>query len=253
MTRNRSDAAPSANGTGRRRRDPDRAAAAPPPAEAVARYLRANPAFLTDHPELFASLTPPDRSSGDGVVDLQGVFLNRLRHQVESLTEAHAALLRTSRDNLAAQGRLHQAVLTLLSAASFEQLIETVTTDLPATLDLDTVVLAVERRGEALPPARLRGLTRLEPGAVDLILGEGRAILLRPDSDGDPAIYGPAAGLVRSDALIRLSISSRAPAALLALGARKPEQFHPGQGTALLGFLGQALERCIRGWLNLGP
>lgn len=252
MTRNRSDAAPRANGTGGRRNGAAKPVTAEErQADAVAQYLRANPDFLIEHPELFGSLTPPDRSSGDGLVDLQGVFLTRLRDQVETLTEARNELIVTGRNNMAAQARLHRAVLTFLSATSFEQLIEMVTTDLPVMLDLDTVVLAVERRGDALPPVRLRGVTRLEPEMVDDVIGPGHDILLRPEVEGDPAIFGPVAGLVRSDALIRLSISDRAPAALLALGSRNIGQFHPGQGTALMGFLGQALERCIRGWLNL--
>jgi uncharacterized protein YigA (DUF484 family) len=69
--------------------------------------------------------------------------------------------------------------------------------------------------------------------------------------EGDAMVFGPGAGLVSSDALLRLSISSTTPTALLALGAREPGQFHPGQGTELLTFLARVVESCIRGWLNL--
>jgi uncharacterized protein YigA (DUF484 family) len=37
----------------------------------------------------------------------------------------------------------------------------------------------------------------------------------------------------------------------LALGARRPGVFHPGQGTELLVFLGQVIEHVIRAWLDL--
>jgi hypothetical protein len=65
-------------------------------------------------------------------------------------------------------------------------------------------------------------------------------------------LFGPqAASLVRSDALVRLKVSRHAPAGLLALGARRPGVFHPGQGTELLVFLGQVIEHVIRAWLDL--
>jgi uncharacterized protein YigA (DUF484 family) len=64
-------------------------------------------------------------------------------------------------------------------------------------------------------------------------------------------IFGAAAGLVASQALIRLEISPATPPALLALGARQPDQFHQGQGTELLTFLAGVLENCIRAWLDL--
>ncbi len=92
----------------------------------------------------------------------------------------------------------------------------------------------------------------LEPGSVDELIGTGHDALLRSDVVGDPALFGAAAaGLVRSDALVRLRVSSAAPIGLLALGARKPGVFHPGQGTELLSFLAQVIEHSIRAWLDL--
>ena len=64
-------------------------------------------------------------------------------------------------------------------------------------------------------------------------------------------IFGPAAGLVRSDALIRLTVGRSAPPALLAFGTRHPGYFHAGQGTELLSFLARVIEHCLRLWLGL--
>ncbi|MEI9985008.1 MAG: hypothetical protein WDN69_18470 [Aliidongia sp.] len=56
------------------------------------------------------------------------------------------ALIATSRSNLSSQQRIHAAVLALLAATSFEQLIQTVTTDLAVLLDIDVVTLCIESR-----------------------------------------------------------------------------------------------------------
>ncbi len=61
----------------------------------------------------------------------------------------------------------------------------------------------------------------------------------------------PGAELVRSDAMLRLNISSHAPAGLIAFGARHPGYFHAGQGTELMSFLGRVIEFGIRTWLDL--
>ena len=200
---------------------------------------------------LLEVLAAPARAHGDGVLDLQSFMVERLRNEVAGMREARDALVRSGRSNLAAQSRVHEAVLALLATKSFEHLIETVTTDLPVLLNLDAVGLCVEQSGRNLPPVRLGGLCQLEPDSVEAMVGSGRKVLLRGDIDGDPAIFGAAAGLVASEALIRLRPSPATPTAMLALGARKPEQFHPGQGTELLVFLGDVLERCVRTWLNL--
>jgi uncharacterized protein YigA (DUF484 family) len=82
-------------------------------------------------------------------------------------------------------------------------------------------------------------------------MGKGRQVLLRDDTTGDPEVFGGAAELVRSDALLRLKPSKAAPNALLAFGTRHPGYFHPGQGTELLSFLGRIIEFGIRSWLDL--
>ncbi len=222
-----------------------------PSAAQVDGYLRRHPDFLARHPELLKLLTPPDCRRGDGVLDLQSYMVDRLRDEVAEITAARDALVQAGRSNLTAQARVHKAVLALLSAKSFEQLIELVTTDLALALDLDAVTLGVERSERSLPPVRLDGLYQLEPDTVDQLVGKGRALMLRGKTKGDPMIFGAAAGLVASEALIRLDISPATPAALLALGSRRPDQFQQGQGTELLSFLAGVLEQCIGAWLDL--
>ena len=55
----------------------------------------------------------------------------------------------------------------------------------------------------------------------------------------------------RSEALLRLRPSARAPMGLLALGSRVEGRFDSNQGTEFLVFLARSLELCIRTWLEL--
>jgi uncharacterized protein YigA (DUF484 family) len=222
-------------------------------AEDVAQYLRENPDFLSRNPDLLRHLTPPAVDRGGGVLDLQFHMLEKLRRELDRVHDQQRELIATSRANLNNQNRVQAAVLFLLDARSFEHLIQTITTDLAVLLDLDLVSLVVETSGTAaLPHVHRSGVRVAEAGSVNQWLGK-KDVLLRADSHGLPEIYGSAAPLVRSEALVRLRISGEAPGGLLALGSREPDMFHPGQATELLCFLTRVIERCIRSWLDLPP
>lgn len=220
----------------------------------VAEFLRRNPDFLLAHPELLGVLTPPSRHLGDRVVDMQGFMIERLRVENQRLAEHHDALLDAGRHALSKQSQVHQAVIAMLGARTFEHLIEVVTTDFPRMLDVDVVALCVEggaARRHCGVSGGVAGVTCLERGAIDAALGAGRDALFGADVAADERIFGAGVGLARSAALLRLRLDGRVPAALLALGSRRAERFTPGQGGEPLSFLARALEHCLRAWLDL--
>lgn len=217
----------------------------------VADYLRRHPTFLVRHPELLDCQVAPGKARGDGVIDLQQFMVERLRREIARLRSEQDELLANSRDNLSTQARIHKAVLALITADGFERVIETVTTDLALLLDVDVVMLCVERSSGKVPDPGVEGVQMLQPGAVDRLLGKGNDIVLRDDVRGDPEVFGAAAGLVRSDALLRLKVSRATPQGVIAFGTRHPGYFNPGQGTELLSFLARVLEHTIREWLDL--
>jgi uncharacterized protein YigA (DUF484 family) len=216
----------------------------------VMEYLQRHPEFLTQHPDLLDGLKLPGRRSGDGVVDLQQFMVEKLRRELQRLRGDQDDLLSNSRDNLATQTRVHRAALALLEAKSLANLIEIVTTDLAVILDVDVVTLCLERSEGLTEPSRMDGVQLLDRGAVDGLIGRDHEAMLRDEVAGDPTIFGGGAGLVRSDALLRLKFGEEMPQGLIAFGTRHPGYFDSGQGTELLGFLARILEHCVRSWLN---
>lgn len=221
-----------------------------PSVEAVAAFLASHPTFLADHPDLLETLILPEQRSPEGVVDLRGHLLQRQRDDIDRLKRQQRAIVSATRANLNTQHRIHSAILFLLDAESFEQLIQAIGTDLAVLLDLDAAVLSVEGDGASAPPPLHSGVRVLPPGTIGALLGDSDH-RLEGDIEGDGTIFGPAFGMVKSQALIRLDVSSATPPALLALGSRDPEMFQAGMRTELMGFLAHVLERCIRAWLDL--
>lgn len=215
----------------------------------VVAYLRRHPDFLDRHPEALRLLRAPSRDLGEEVYDFQHFHIERLRRDVARLSLEQRSLVAASRGTLATQGRVHKAVLAVLTAASFEQLLQIVTTDLAVLLDVDIVTIGVEN-ATASGRLSLQGVRVLKPGAIDALLGAERGILLRADMPGETALFGGAAGLVRSQALLRLGFGRGAPLGLLCLGTRQPGRFHPGLATELLSFLARVIAVAIAQWLN---
>ncbi|MBV8530823.1 MAG: DUF484 family protein [Candidatus Eremiobacteraeota bacterium] len=221
-------------------------------AREVVAYLCQNPDFLDRHPDVLRWLRAPARDIGDGVLDFQHFMLERLRRDYTRLQDERKSLIATSRGNLASQCRVHQAVLAMLRASSFEHLLQIVTTDLAVLIDVDVITLGVESAASHTPRLPLTGIHLLRSGTVDKLLGPNRDGLLYTDIHGDPALFGEAAGLVRSQALLRLSFGRTVPVGLMCMGTRSPDTFQPGLGTELLTFLARTLEISIAQWLDRG-
>ncbi len=218
-------------------------------------FLREHPNILQRHPQLLAILLSPERAfedeaaDGGEVVDLQSAMLERMRDELSRLETQSTDLIDASRANLQSQNRIHAAVLALLKARSVDHLVELLTIDLAELLHVDAVSLCLE--GGTVPPSTNHGVRVVPVGTIDRIVEGARAVTLEENVEGDRRIFGEAAGLVRSQALLRLSVREEAPRALLAMGSRDPGRFHQGQGTELLGFLAAIMEHCIRTWLDL--
>ncbi|HTT81783.1 MAG TPA: DUF484 family protein [Stellaceae bacterium] len=240
----------------RSRRAVREAAAAPAPegsreisGREVVAYLRRHPDFLDRHPEALRALGAAHRELGADVFDFQHFHIEQLRRDLARLTAEQRNLITAGRATLASQGRVHKAVLAAVAAGSFEQLLQTVTTDLAVLLDVDVVTIGVE---SAVPAARLgvQGIRLLPAGAIDALLGAEREVLLRADTPGEAALFGGAAGLVRAQALLRLGFGRGAPLGVLCIGTRQPDRFQPGQGTELLAFLARVVGITIAQWLT---
>lgn len=224
-----------------------------PEAHEVRQYLSEHPDFLIVHSDLLTELTPPAHHQGDGVLDMQHYMIDRLQKQAAALKSEQLDLIAASRSNMMSQTRIHSAVLSLMEVLTFEQLIEVVTTDLTNQLDVDVVTLCVESDMYTAKVAGTDGVFTIPLGCVDEMMGQNRDIFLREDEAGEHRLFGGAATLVKSSALVRLRINSMGPSAVLALGSRDRGRFYPGQGTELLCFLAKVVAQCLKGWLNLPP
>lgn len=216
--------------------------------EAVGAWLKRNPGFLNDNPDVLAALLPPDMDHGEGVLDMQRFMLQRLQRELASITAREQNLLDAAKANADIQARIHGAVRVLMDAESLEALIGIVTGNLPKLFDVAATALCIETDTALPADVEKTGVVLLPAGALTEILTEDRTVLLRAKIEGEERVFGKKAKQVRSTALLKLDLGDRT--ALLALGASAPEGFDPRQGTELLSFFAHALQHCLRRWLT---
>lgn len=222
-------------------------------ADDVAAFLMEHPDFLARRPNLLRHMlapTGPDR--GQGIVDIRERILEKLRGEVGRLSDQQQLLVDTTRANMMNLRRVHAAVLHLLSCRGLEAMVQAITGDLAVLLDLDAATLVVEQPAGPVASIGPAGLGMAHHGTINRILGRAD-VALQSDILGSVEVWGHQAGLIRSQALVRLRIGVQGQedtAALLAFGSADPEMFHPGQATDLLLFLSGVVERVIASYLD---
>jgi uncharacterized protein len=190
----------------------------------VEAFLRANPAWLARHPDLYRILEPPVRLLGDGVADHMAAMLRVQRERADGLLAAGRATA-----DLA--GRVQDAVLALFRSSDPA---DCVSGEMPGILAVDAAHLCVE--------AEHPGARHLPAGVVAPLL-DGRQVVFRDAPADARLLHAEAAGLARHDALIR--VPGEGPPALLALLARDRHMLDPAQGSGPLGFLGRAVAAAL--------
>ena len=223
-------------------------------ADDVIAWLKPHPDFLQRNPDIVDILMPPRNEDAPGgkrkVADFQSYMIARLKDAKSKADETTREVVETARNNMNSQTRIHRAVLRLLEAYSFDEFIQTLTSDLTNLLDVDITSLVVEADGQEIPHISTLGIRIVPEGTVDKWM-QGKTTLLQSDISGIEAIYGAGATLVRSQALIRVDIAMQTPPAIIAFGSRDAGLFSPAQGTELISFLARVVERQFRNWLTL--
>ena len=220
-------------------------------AQDVRAYVLANRELFAGDLDLMAALTPKGYADSENVTDLQTFLINRLRSDLDALRDQGHTLIETAAANLVAQDHVHRAVLKLLEARSFSQFIGLLQDEVSALVGADALIICIEAAEPEIPQQPPPGIAIMTPGMVDGLLGEGIGHQFNNGRKRIPAVYGPKARRIRSEALLRLTFGHDLPVGLLVLGSVDEDTFAPDQRAELLMFFARAIERCLVSWLSI--
>lgn len=181
------------------------------------------------------------------VIDFEARAVASLRRRVAEVEEANQDLIAFARGHSGAVSAIHAAVLAAVDAEGLDHLIHIVTQLWPDLLGLDAVSIALVADTRGLR-ADLSGMQFVDARLIERSIADIDGVVLRGCERGHP-LFGPAADLIRAEALIRLDNPAPLPSGLLALGQRQPQGFETRHGSELLVFLGAILSRMMGRWL----
>ena len=214
-------------------------------AEAVESYLRQHPDFFEGRDELVARLVVPHHGSGSAIslIERQVALL---REENERLSEQLRELLEVARDNDSLTQRLHRLTLSLIDAATFEEVVDVLEDELHdqfradavelrlfSTLELEQQLATEQDRGHPAEAARFREF-----------LDRGRPVCGHLNADQLVFLFGPLAEDIGSAALI--PIKGEGIVGVLAVGSRDESRFHARKGTQFLTRLGEVVSRTLQ-------
>jgi len=202
-------------------------------ADDIALFLRGNPKFFDQHPELLEKIHVPHPHGGRAIPLSERQNL-ALREKVKLLEGKLAELIRFGEDNDAISEKVQRLAVALIGARDLAALVQSLNFHLRDDFAVPHVALRIW--GRTLPPEL--GAARL----VDEAQQHAAAAMSAPQcgpSAGNPfaAWFGEAAAHVRSMALVPLG--EAAVFGMLALGSEDPQRFFPEMGTLYLRRIGE--------------
>ncbi|TAH53354.1 MAG: DUF484 family protein [Betaproteobacteria bacterium] len=208
-------------------------------AEDVARYLRDNPDFLSDHGELFTRLTVPHPRHGGQAISLAERQLHALRDKIGQLEQKLSELIRFGEENDDISEKVHRLAVALLGARSLDGVHHAVFVSLQEDFSVPHVALRTWRKvgGEDESVAVGEATRRYVEGLRHPYCGA-------PDNIEVLGWLGEAAPHVRSIALIPL-IGNGATMGALVLGSAEAERFYAEMGTLYLGRIGDLVAAAL--------
>ena len=211
-------------------------------AHEVAAWLRRQPKFLQQFPDLALSLVVP-REDGPAA-SLASYQLEVLRDKNRELSRRLHDLYAISQENERLAVRTHQLTLALMRQPDRAGVVSAMAATLEEDFAGDLVRVVLFKPVDGLdeqPWLQVvdRDAAVLAPFADALKSGEPLCGRLHPDKQA--LLYGARIDEVQSSALLALEGTG-----LVAVGSADPNRFYPGMGTLFLRMMGEAFEVALR-------
>jgi uncharacterized protein YigA (DUF484 family) len=207
----------------------------------IAEYLRRNPAFLKDFPDLAMQLEIP-REQGPAA-SLASYQVDVLRGKNRALERRLADLIDIASDNEQLVVQVHSLTLGLLRADNLLEALRSVVAGLTEDFATDLVRVVLLGPHEDLHPAEW---LKIEPDGPDALpafaefFARKEPMIGRLASEKLSYLFGADADAVQSAALMRVGEHG-----MLAIGSHEPNRFHPGMGSMFLKLIAESVSTAI--------
>jgi len=212
----------------------------------IVEYLRKNPEFFNQHPELLADLKVPHQTGG--AVSLIERQISVLRDDNRQLRQRIRELMEIARDNDVLMGKLHELSLVLIRSGSLDSFFRDLADYLKRDFSADFVAAKVfstrdnETRAEFISP-KADGIA-----LFDSILARKKPVCGRFSQSQLAFLFGREAEQVGSAAVVPLVYKDSI--GMFAVASHDRERFRAGMSTVFLAYLGEIGGSVLHRFLN---
>lgn len=213
----------------------------PSPME-VASFLRRNPEFLTEYPDLALVLRLP-REQGQAS-SLASYQLEVLRDKNRELSRRLQELVEVAHENERLMARVHAFSLGLMRVDGLRATVAHVVAAMTEDFQTEYVRFVLFRDDPSLPAADWLLTEKAGPEGLPAFrefFEHGEPLCGRLQPGKLDLLFGARAGQVASVALLPID-----GLGMLAVGSSDSNRFHPGVGTVFLKLISEAIETALR-------
>lgn len=207
----------------------------------VASYLRRNPEFLNEFPDLALALVLP-REQGQAA-SLASYQLDVLRDKNRELNRRLHELIEIAHENQLLMVRVHTLTLALMRATSLPETLHAVVAALTEDFNTDLVRIVLFRADESLPAAEWLLIEPQGAGGLPAFaefLKRAEPLCGRLQQDKLDILFGNRVDEVASAVLLPIQ-----GVGMLAVGSQDANRFHPGMGTVFLKLIAEAVATSV--------
>jgi len=201
----------------------------------IVEWLRANPDFLSRHPDLIARLAIPHQSGTTSLIERQ---VELLRGDNQKLQRRLNHLSEVAGENERLMQRLHRLTLGLIATDTRDALYQRLVAGLQSDFRADAVCLMLDgKQAAAFSDSAIVALPNQQPEWMQKLLASGQPQCGRLTREKREAVFGKVGAKLGSAALVPLGDTG-----LLGIGAKSDDRFHPDMGTLFLELLRETLQ-----------
>ena len=216
-------------------------------------FLRQNPDFFTNHPELVSELKVPHPNTGSAV--------SLIEHQVELLRQQNTKtqkrldeLVQIARENDRLSKNIHLLTMDLMGARNLIDVFSIIDESLRKDFSADAICVRILAQPKS---AKLEGRKEFASEAAVAAeltkhfgrqIKEGKAICGRAKTEQKKILFDDQGDKVASLAFIPLKFDKNV--GLLAIGSFDEKHFHSGMGTLFLHQMGKVISKTISRFLK---
>lgn len=213
-------------------------------------FLRHNPEFFIEHPDLVSDLKVPHTNTGSAV--------SLIEHQVELLRQQNSKLqkrldelVQIARENDRLSKNMHRLTVELMDCRNLADVFSQLQESLRKDFSADAICIRILAQPKS---SELAGYKEFAANPAELTkhfgrqLKDGKAICGKAKTEQKKILFEDQGDKVASLAFIPLNFDSSV--GLLAIGSFDEKRFHSGMGTLFLNQLRQVVSKSIARFLK---